>query len=325
MNRRDLMAMLGGAAMAWPLAARGQQATKPVIGFLSGRTPGESAHALAAFREGLAFAGYSEARNVAMEYRWAEGNLDRVPALASELVARHVAVIAAVGGAQLPVAAKTGTIPIVAIVDDALIETGRIASINRPGGNVTGVYVLTQRVEEKRLRILRGLLPEGALIAVFVNPNGANVARQTREIEDAARKFGQRIEIFRTGNDREIDDAYAALVQKGAIAVQVTGDPFFDGHRAQLVALAARYRIPAIYQTREYAAAGGLIGYGDSIAEAYRQLGRYAGQILAGASPATLPVMQSTRLELVINAKTAKALGLVLPPTLLAVADEVIE
>ena len=322
MKRRDVLTMLGGAATALPLAARAAQPpAPPVIGFVSGRTEAESGFALAAFRDGLAFAGY---RTAVIETRWADGDLDRVPALTGELLGRTIAVLAAVEGAQLPAAAKARGVPIVAIVDDAIVESGLVANFNRPGGNVTGLYLMPQPLEQKRLALLRGLLPQDTLIAVLANPNGATVERQEQALRTAAQQLGQRIEIFRSASDRAIDAAYDRLVAAGAVAVQVTDDPFFAGHRAQLLSLAARHRLPAIYPSRDFVAAGGLMSYGNNMEEAYRQLGRTAGEVLAGVSPATLPVQPATRLALTINARTAKALGLVLPPTLLAVADEVI-
>jgi putative ABC transport system substrate-binding protein len=325
-KRREFITLLGGAA-AWPLAVRAQQ-HMPVIGFLSGRSPYESAAAVGAFRHGLDETGYFESKNVIIEYRWAEGRYDRLPALAVELVNRQVAVIAATGGPASGQAAKTATatIPIVFISGADPVQEGLVASLNRPGGNATGVNPLLQAMEGKRLGILREMLPSAALIGVLLNPAMQETFnRQTNDVEEAARAAGQRLLILRASSEEEIEAAFATAVERRAEALLVTADPFLLSRRERLVALAAHYLIPAIYEAREYALAGGLISYGISLADAYRQVGVYVGRILKGEKPADLPVLQPTKFELVINSKTAKTLRLDLPYRLIALADEIIE
>jgi putative tryptophan/tyrosine transport system substrate-binding protein len=313
--------------MMWPLAARGQQPAIRVIGFLSNISPGVVAYALAAFRQGLKENGYIEGHNLAIKYRWAEGHNDRLPELAADLVQHQVSVIVATGGgaSALAVKAATTTIPIVFSSATDPVQLGLVASLNRPGGNVTGVYVMTNSLEAKRLGLLRELLQHAATIAVLVNPSTPGAENQLMEAQSAARMVARQVHIFDASTQPDIETAFATMAQVRAEALLVAADPFFNSQREQLVALAARYAIPAIYEFREFAAAGGLMSYGISLADAYRQIGIYTGRILRGAKPSDLPVMQPTRFELVINLKTAKALGLEIPPTLLAGADEVIE
>jgi putative tryptophan/tyrosine transport system substrate-binding protein len=325
-NRRGFITFLGGAT-AWPLAARAQQASMPVIGFLSSRSAGDSERVVAAFRRGMAEAGYVEGRNVAIEFRWAQGQFDRLPALAAELVARPVDVLAAVGGNQAPQAAKsaTTTIPIVFAIGEDPVKEKLVPSLNRPGGNVTGATFFTSLLGAKRLGLLRELVPKAEVIALLVNENSSQGQGQAKDVQEAARGLGQRLVVLSGGTDGKIDAAFASLAEHGVGALLVGADPFFDPRRDRLVALAARYAVPAIYQFRDYVLAGGLASYGASITELYQQTGVYVGRILKGDNPADLPVMLPTRFELVINGKTANALGLDIPDKLLALADEVIE
>jgi putative tryptophan/tyrosine transport system substrate-binding protein len=326
-GRRKFLAALGGAAAAWPLAARAQQPAMPVIGFMSARSPEDSVHLLEAFRGGLKEGGFVENENVAIEFRWAKGDYGRLPALAAELVSRRVAVIAAVGGEPSGLAAKRATseIPIVFGIGGDPVQLGLVASLNRPGGNVTGVTLLTNLMEPKRLGLLRDLAPGVPLIGTLINPNFPAAVHQLQQLEEAARAAGQRIVIARASSDEALEAAFASLVRDGVGALLVTADPYFDTRRDRIVAFAARQRLPAIYQFREYAVAGGLLSYGVSITDAYRQYGLYTARILKGAKPADLPVHQPTKFELVINVKTAKMLGLKISDNLLTLADEVIE
>jgi putative ABC transport system substrate-binding protein len=326
MRRREFISLLGGAA-AWPVVARAQQGAMPVIGFLSGRSIGSDSHLVAAFRQGLKETGYVEGLNVAIEFRWAEGQFDRLRALAADLVGRQVAAIFA-GGMDIAIrAVRTAvtTTPIVFATGGDPVELGLVESFNRPGGNATAVTVIAAALLPKRLELLRELVVSSTVVAVLVNPNDPNAASYTRDVEAAARTFGLQVRVVHAGTEGDFDTALAALVNAGANALVVTTNALFINRREKIVALAARYTVPAIYDRREYAAAGGLMSYGASIIDQYRQSGVYIGKILRGAKPADLPAMQPTKFEFVINLKTANTLGLTVPPTLLATADEVIE
>jgi putative tryptophan/tyrosine transport system substrate-binding protein len=327
MRRRQFIALLGGAVVSWPLAARAQQAALPVIGFMSSTSAAPFAHLVAAFRDSLKATGFVEGQNVAIEFRWADGQYDRLQMIAAELVRREVAVIVATGGtpAVLPAMAATSTIPIVFITGGDPIKFGFVRSLNRPGGNVTGVNIFIAEMEEKRLGLLRDLVPTAALVGVLLNPNNPNFDNQSHAVQEAARAIGQKIQIVHASTETALGTAFKSLVQLGTEGLLVGGDPFLNSRRNLLVALATRHGIPAIYDQREYAVAGGLMSYGTSLTEAYRQVGIYTGRILKGEKPADLPVVQSTKFELVINLNAAKALGLTVPPSLLAAADEVIE
>jgi putative ABC transport system substrate-binding protein len=326
MKRRDFITFLGIVAAAWPLAGRAQQKATPVIGFLGMTSPGPFASYVAAFRQGLSETGYTEGQNVAIEYRWAEGSYDRLPGLAADLVGRKVDLIATSGGPPAAQAAKnaSSTIPIVFIASDP-VELGLVASLARPGGNLTGVSTMLAELTAKRLELLSELVPQAKVIALLVNPGGPNTERTIGDVQEAARTKGVQLQILKAGSESEIDAAFATLVRLPAGALVVGTDPFFVSRRDQFVALTSRDAVPAIYELREFAASGGLISYGPSLTAAYRQVGTYAGKILNGAKPADLPVEQATKFELVINLKTAKALGLTVPQSLLARADEVIE
>jgi putative ABC transport system substrate-binding protein len=327
MKRREFIILVGAGAAAWPLAARAQQPPMPVIGFLSARSPEDSVHLVEAFRRGLKEGGFVEGENAAIEFRWARGDYSRLPTLAGDLVSRQVAVIVAAGGEPSGLAAKavTATIPIVFGIGGDPVKAGLVESFSRPGGNVTGVTLLTNLMEPKRLGLLRDLAPGVPLIGALINPNFPPAALQLQQLEEAAHAIGQRIIIGKASNDEALETAFASLVQEGAGALLVTADPYFDTQRDRIVAFAERQRLPAIYQFREYALAGGLLSYGVSITDAYRNYGVYAARILKGAKPADLPVLQPTKFETVINLRTAKALGVKISDNLLSLADEVIE
>jgi len=323
-GRRELLAALGGAAVAWPLAASARQ--MPVVGFLHGGSPGERAHVIAAFRQGLKETGYVEGENVAIVYRWAEDQLDRLPELAADLVRQQVAVLATGGNAATLVAKATTTIPIVFIVNEDPVRLGLVASLARPGGSLTGVNFLAGELAAKRLELLRKLVPMATRVAVLVNPANVTTAESTlRDVTPAARAMGLQILALKAGTSREIDAAFDILVRERPDALFVDPDPFFVSRRVQLVHLASRHAVPATYGLREFVEAGGLMSYGPTVTDALRQVGTYTGRILKGAKPADLPVVQSSKFELVINHSTARMLGLTVPPSLLALADEVIE
>ena len=330
MKRREFITLLGGAgasAAALPLPARAQQSAMPVIGFLSSVASGPSAHMVAALNQGLGEAGFVEGRNIAIEYRWAEGQYDRLPALAAELVRRKVSVIVAAGGDRPTLAAKsaTSTIPIVFTGSDFPVKIGLVASLNRPGGNVTGMSLFTSELELKKFALLRGLAPNIPLIAVMVNPNNPSAETDIKDLQKAADAVAQKILILKAGSEQEVDAAFDLIIRQHGNALLVAHDPFFNSRREQLIGLAARHRLAAMYEFREFVVAGGLMSYGSRITDNYRGAGVYAGRILKGEKPASLPVQQPTKLELVINLKTARTLGLSIPDKMLALADEVIE
>jgi putative ABC transport system substrate-binding protein len=326
MKRREFITLLGGAA-AWPVAARTQQAAMPVIGFLSSASPGEYSHLVAAFRHGLGEAGYVDGHNVAIEFRWAEGKYDRLPAMALDLVQGRVAVIAATGGMASALAAKAATvsIPIVFTTGNDPVKFGLVSRLNRPDGNVTGLTFFNNVLGPKRLQVLRELAPKASVFAILVNPKNPNTRSDTADLQLVARSLGVQILEINARSEGDFETAFADLAERRPGALIVNSDPFFFSRRDRLVALAARHSLPAIYELREFAAVGGLMSYGTSIADAYRQAGVYTGRILRGEKPGDLPIQQSTKFELVINVKTAKTLGIEIPSTLLAIADEVIE
>ena len=322
-RRRDLIAMLGGAA-TWPLTGAAQQRT-PVVGYLSGGAPGPFASFLTAFRQGLGETGYVEGQNVAIEYRWAEDQYDRLRTLVADLVDRKVAVIAANSPSALAAKTATTTIPIVFTTGDDPMNLGLVTSLSRPTGNVTGVTFFAGAVVAKQLELLHELLPQATVISVLVNPNFPGATFQLRDVQEAARTLGHTMHVLNASTGSEINTAFATIAQQRTDALLVAGDPFFLSRVSQFVTLAARHAVPTIYAQREYVAGGGLISYGTSVTDAYRQVGVYVGRILRGAKPTDLPVVRATKFELVINLQTAKLLSLEVPPTLLARADEVIE
>ena len=325
MQRRAFITLLGGAAAGWPLATRAQQPTMPVVGFLRSTSLADSAHFVTSFRQGLKEAGFVEPQNVAIEFRYAEGRGDRLPELVADLIHKPAAVIVANNPSAVVAKAATTTVPIIFITGSDPVRDGLVASLGRPGGNITGVVFIVSELGTKRLELLRQLVPNATSIGVLVNPNTPETEAERNDLLAASFKIGQQLIVLDVGSDRDIENAFATLVQRGAGAALIGAGPFLTSHRQQLVALAARSKLPTMYPLREYIAAGGLISYGASITEAYRQAGAYAGQILKGEKPADLPVLRSTKFEFVLNLEAAKTLGLKVPPALIALADEVLE
>jgi putative ABC transport system substrate-binding protein len=327
MKRREFITLLGGAAAAWPLTARAQQPAMPIVGFLSGRSSADSVEEVKGFHRGLAETGHVEGKNITIEFRWADGHYDRLPALATELVGHRVAVLAAVGGGASGLAAKsvTSTIPIVFASGGDAVKIGLVASLNRPGGNVTGVNIIFGALGAKRLELLHELIPAASAIAMLVNPNYPSAPIEVQDVEVAGRKLGLKVHIFNARTESEIEPAFTGLVEQKGSGLLVADDPFLQGQRDRIARLAEHHAIPAIYFSRDFVDAGGLMSYGPNLVDVYRLVGLYTGRILKGEKPADLPVQQPTKYSLVVNLKTAKALGLDVPPTLLALADEVIE
>jgi ABC-type uncharacterized transport system substrate-binding protein len=325
MRRREFIGLLGGAAAAWPLTARAQQPAMPVIGFLNPQSPDAYAERLRAFHQGLKDTGYVEGDNVAIIYRWAQNQYDRLPELAAELVRRPVSAIVAAGGGEFAAKAATSTIPIVFYVAEDPVRLGLVASLARPGGNLTGINFFASELAAKRLELLRELVPRAARVALLVNPTGPGAETALKDVEAAARVTRLRIQTLNASTSREINAAFATFMPERPDALFVAPDPFFTVRRSQLVNLASHHSMPATYPSRQYPEIGGLMSYGASLTDAWRQAGVYTGRILKGAKPTDLPVVQASKFELVINAETARMLGLTVPPTLLATADEVIE
>jgi len=327
MRRREFLTLAAGAATAWPLAARAQQPAMPVIGFLNNQSPDTNADRLRAFRQGLKDTGYVEGDNVAIEYRWADNQADRIAGLAAELVRRQVALIATTIGAPPALAAKaaTTTIPIVFAVSEDPVRLGLVANLARPGGNLTGINYFNSELVAKRLELLREMVPAATRVAVLVNPTGPNAETTLRDAASAARAMGVQVQIFRAGTSREIDTAFVTMTHERPDALYVSNEAFFNSRRVQLVHRATLHKLPTTYSQRQYPEIGGLMSYGTNVTDAFRQVGVYAGRILKGAKPAELPVVQATKFELVINAQTARMLDLTVPDKLLVAADEVIE
>jgi putative ABC transport system substrate-binding protein len=326
-KRREFITLLSGAAVAWPLAVRAQQPALPVIGYLSARSPDETSHLIAAFRRGLGEQDFVEGQNVTIEYRWALGQYDRLPVMASELVRRSVTVLTTTGGEPSTLAAKaaTSTIPIVFTTAGDPVKQGLVASYNRPGGNATGIRLLTTSAEPKRLGLLHELVPQATTIGFLLNPSYSESASQLSAVQEAARTLNLQVHILQASTDREIEAAFETVAPQGIQALAVAADPFFDTRREKLVALAARHTVPTIYHFREYAVDGGLMSYGVDASDAYRLVGVYTGRVLKGVKPADLPVIETVKFQFVINLKTAKALGVKISDNLLSLADEVIE
>jgi putative ABC transport system substrate-binding protein len=327
MRRREFIALIGGAVTTWPLCARAQQQALPVIGYLGLTSPEAFATLTAAFRLGLGETGFVEGRNVEIKYRWAHGQFDQLPALAADLVVQQVSVIAAFGTPASATAAKsaTSTIPIVFVTGDDPVDIGLVKSLNRPAGNATGVYMLTVALEPKRLELIHELVPNAAVIGIIADPNSPDTVQQMKNLSAATSSLGRQLKTISVGRESDIEPAFAALAEQHVAAIVVTSSPTYLPQRQKFVALAARYAIPTAYFVREFADAGGLISYGTSFPDAYRRAGVYTGRILKGDMPADLPIEQSVKVELVVNLKTAKALGIIIPLTLLGRADEVIE
>lgn len=325
MRRREFVTLIGGAALAYPLVARAQQPAMPVIGFLNSRAPGENATILVAFRRGLKEAGYVEGQNVTVEYRWADNQYDRLPGLAADLVGHHVAVIVSNGPPIKTAKAATSTIPIVFAVGFDPLTFGLVTSLSRPDGNLTGVSILDVEIGPKRLEVLHELIPTATVMALLVNPTTPAAETIARDVRAAARAHGLQLHVLHAASDRDFDKAFATVAQLRAGALMIGADPFFTSRSQQLGELALAHRMPTIYEFREFAAAGGLISYGTSLADAYRQVGIYTGRILNGEKPSDLPVQQATKVELILNLKTAKTLGIAVPLSLLGRADEIIE
>jgi ABC-type uncharacterized transport system substrate-binding protein len=326
-GRREFITLFGGAAVAWPLAARAQQPGMPVIGFLSSRSPGESAGVVAAFQQGLRETGFVEGQSVVIAFRWAEGHYDRLPALAADLIDVRAAVLFAAGGPPSAVAAKaaTSTIPIVFSGVSDPVQLGLVASLNRPGGNITGMSMFATELWMKVFELLKELVPAATVIAYLVNPSNPSAEVYSKAGVAAARALGIQVHVLNASGERDLEESFASLAKRGAGGLVVPNEPFFDSQRDRIVALSARYGVAAVYSIREYVVAGGLMSYGASLTDSYRRAGIYTGRILKGEKPADLPVMQPTKFNLVLNLKTAKMLGLEIPPTLLARADEVME